>query len=255
MPNHVTSVVSVSGPEADIEQFAVKHLPEGGLDFNTVIPCPASVKATTSGTMAELWYHALTGRFQPKGRWTNTSLREFGCVPNEIENPLQLHAWLLENHASSKAEGEAAIASIEETGFADWYEWNCHHWGTKWNAYSQSVKDRQPGLLRIQFDTAWSFPEPIFNRLAEIWPRLVFDVKSFDEGWNFACTGQFNGRCDYATVKATNELYESVYGHPFEQEQDTPVGWFLAGRTYRTLYGARMACTARALPASMIVRA
>jgi hypothetical protein len=64
-----------------------------------------------------------------------------------------------------------------------WYNWNVANWGTKWNAYDISILE--DGVL--QFDTAWSPPEPIFVTLSEKYPELEFEAKSFDEGWGFAC--------------------------------------------------------------------
>jgi len=49
---------------------------------------------------------------------------------------------------------------------------------------------------------------------------LTFDIKAFDEGWNFACVGQFNGRNDFTEVKATDELYEAVYGEKYVREDE-----------------------------------
>ena len=61
-----------------------------------------------------------------------------------------------------------------------------------------------------------------FVKLAELHPGLTLDLKSFDEGWNFACVGQFNGRKDFAEVKATPELYEAVYGEKYIREDEEP---------------------------------
>lgn len=46
----------------------------------------------------------------------------------------------------------------------NWYEWSCHFWGTKWNAYQ--CPDRRDTPERLYFQTAWAMPEPIFFALA-----------------------------------------------------------------------------------------
>lgn len=53
MPNHVTSVIVVTGPESDVSAFASAHLKEideGRLqfDFETIIPMPDSITKTVS---------------------------------------------------------------------------------------------------------------------------------------------------------------------------------------------------------------
>ncbi len=97
-----------------------------------------------------------------------------------------------------------------------WYEWCCAEWGTKWGAYDYEERERGDGLFVFKFESAWSFPEPIFRKLAAMYPGLVFDVAAYDEGSNFGCRGQFNGMRDYRCEKslATDELYERVYGAP-----------------------------------------
>jgi len=49
----------------------------------------------------------------------------------------------------------------------DWYDWRIRNWGTKWNAYEQ---DSNPASLTIEFQTAWSAPDRIIDRLAETVP-------------------------------------------------------------------------------------
>ena len=111
--------------------------------------------------------------------------------------------------------------ALSETGHLNWYEWNTANWGTKWGAYAfERIDDAS-----FSFETAWSFPTPIFRRLAADWPTLRFDVECFDEGWCFAGMGQFNGLDNYVEVSSPQEtpeilaLYERVYGHAYECEE------------------------------------
>ena len=45
----------------------------------------------------------------------------------------------------------------------NWYDWNCEHWGTKWDACHGEVYSRF-----VEFDTAWSTPEPVIKALAKM---------------------------------------------------------------------------------------
>ena len=51
----------------------------------------------------------------------------------------------------------------------DWYKWSINNWGTKWNAchcsWTPPAEGEPYGILT--FDTAWSLPLPIFNKLYE----------------------------------------------------------------------------------------
>ena len=55
-----------------------------------------------------------------------------------------------------------------------WYDWNCEHWGTKWNSFDGHMEfDELYGEeLKYTFDTAWSPPAPILMALKEKFPDL-----------------------------------------------------------------------------------
>ena len=174
MPNHVTSIVTITGPESDIAQFKAEHLEpkEKGVWFNleTIIPKPESIKKTVSGSPL-----------------------------NEQEQADQ-------------------IAAFKETGFNDWYSWSLHNWGTKWNSYDGKIKSEEPGKLTFKFETAWSFPEPIFDKLIERYPTLQFYCACFDGGWAFAGKGVYGKDFETSQELTTNELYFEVYGRTPESE-------------------------------------
>ena len=49
-----------------------------------------------------------------------------------------------------------------------WYDWNCDHWGTKWDAYDQSIKMPSKTVLNIGFMTAWCPPINYLEALAQV---------------------------------------------------------------------------------------
>jgi len=58
------------------------------------------------------------------------------------------------------------------------------HWGTKWNAYDQTV-DAAAGTA--QFDTAWSCPTPVFEALSKKFPDERIEVQFADEDIGSNC--------------------------------------------------------------------
>jgi hypothetical protein len=135
-------------------------------------------------------------------------------VPSE-----RVAEWLAGHDPKTLEDGRRSLAAFRETGHRDWYTWSIEHWGTKWGAYDYEQREALPGSFRFKFEAAWSFPEPIFRKLAEMYPTLVFRIASFDEGWNSACVGEFNGANDYRTVAPpTDALYREVYGREPERE-------------------------------------
>ena len=179
MPNHVTSVIVVTGPESDVATFVAAHFKKAGneaypdwFDFETIIPRPESVAKTVSAS---------------------------GLTPQQ------------------QADQNAAFA---ETGFRDWYSWACHNWGTKWNSYSGKIEERSEGRLRVRFETAWSFPDPIFEALLVRYPTLRFDCLCFDEGDCFAGKGRYGVDFECSQELVSDELYKAVYGRDRERYED-----------------------------------
>lgn len=76
--------------------------------------------------------------------------------------------------------------SREESTGRNWYEFNSHRWGTKWNAYDTSIIEHADEKLVIKFDTAWNIPEPVIKELVSWFPELNFFHEFIDEGgWFF----------------------------------------------------------------------
>ena len=61
-------------------------------------------------------------------------------------------------------------------------DWNRQTWGTKWNAYSQTIED---DILR--FDTAWSHPTPVIAALSQKFPEEEIHVQYADEDLGSNC--------------------------------------------------------------------
>ena len=196
MPNHVTTICTVSGPPPHVAAFVERHL--------SPMLCDTHDDCRESPALA--------------AACLNRKHFDFETV---IPMPK-----VLEGTDSPSRDNEQNRTAEAETGFTDWYEWSIAKWGTKWNAYGYEERERVDGRIVFKFETAWSFPEPVFETLAEQYPSLVFDVASFDEGWNFGAVGQFNGRGDYRADKelATAELYERVYGRKPDADEDEDEG-------------------------------
>jgi len=60
------------------------------------------------------------------------------------------------------------------------YDWCIATWGTKWNACEPSYNTDGETIM-YSFDTAWSPPEPIVEKLSEMFPTLHFELR-FEEG-------------------------------------------------------------------------
>ena len=75
--------------------------------------------------------------------------------------------------------GRQLCTNYEKYGCITWYEWCNANWGTKWNACNSSFTDES-----LYFETAWDAPEPILEKLCEMFPEENLQIESeFEEGF------------------------------------------------------------------------
>lgn len=232
MPNHITTVAYVTGPDEQVEAFRAAHITlykdVARFDFDTIIPMPESVKATIldwkpgQGPM----FGDLEVETYAKGLLTN---RRLFLLPHEKPSwlPESVKKWgdLLAHYDATKpgidVAARAQLRCAAETGYPGWYEWSCANWGTKWDAYDYKERVNDLGRFVFKFETAWSPPVPILTKLAEMWPKLTIETKSIDEGGG-AWAG-IGGHLE--SVEETRELHIEVYGNaeridPEEDEEE-----------------------------------
>lgn len=248
MPNHVTSRVIVTGPSAEVARFQERFIvtkmekrepywakarqpqPYTTFDFGAIIPMPAALEGAEESSHAEIGMAMITARGSSGAPFANYGLydaqiqhiREATGLPARTGISEVAAAYLAANPDVEDASRKRMIA-LAKTGFASWYPWAIVNWGTKWGAYSFALESSDP--LTVKFETAWAFPTPVFEALVAEFPTLTFDCICFDEGWNFAGVGTFGATGEpFAEVKATDELYEQVYGRKPERDEDEDDG-------------------------------
>lgn len=236
MPNHVTTKCEVRGNASDVVAFRAKAFTtnsEGGkpyefFDFGKFVPMPDAVpqddtSSDTPNILAILIRsHGIAALWQEMRRWDREDKLGdwkglFGYGDGEIEERLEAF------RPGCVARARAMARCYAATGYKDWYDWSVANWGSKWNSYQLDIKAAEP--LSFEFQSAWSFPTPVFEAIAKQHPELSFHCLTFDEGWNFAGEGWFNpaeGERPFSASKeqATDELYERVYGHPPKRDDD-----------------------------------
>lgn len=102
--------------------------------------------------------------------------------------------------------GALGQKEMEQYGKENWYDWSLANWGTKWNScgYSEG-KDYAPKsdeTPSIRFDTAWSAPHPILQKLSEMFPDIRIEHEWADEDIGYNC-----GRHEYYDGERTEEYY------------------------------------------------
>ena len=67
-----------------------------------------------------------------------------------------------------------------------WYMWCVNNWGTKWDAGDVDIEYEDSEILELEFDTAWSPPEGIMEKLREKYPELSFQCFYDEPGMEVA---------------------------------------------------------------------
>jgi Ferredoxin-like domain in Api92-like protein len=97
----------------------------------------------------------------------------------------------------------------------DWarLDWVSKRWGTKWNAQHFHASRDEPGHYECRFDTAWSPPIPIWQKLGEMFPTLEFSLSGFEPLMDFAFRGTIrDGKLELLDVPVIWETVDPKTG-------------------------------------------
>ncbi len=107
---------------------------------------------------------------------------DFKNIPNEKgELPK------LEQHKNDKGDVVWETYNFPDgTNDDRWYMWCVNNWGTKWDACDKSIDYEDSEILALTFNTAWSPPEGIVEKLREKYPELSFQCFYDEPGCEIA---------------------------------------------------------------------
>lgn len=223
MPNHVTNVIYIEHGTVE-EVYKIKQAIAGkdnketmAIDFNKIIAMPEYLHKTRS----------------PMSNTTTDLIVDYDKVedksPEKIKQFIRKHFPIDDLIGSTNEEKQQefnALRGYIETGCTNWYDWAIQKWGTKWNAYNTGDNYSNS----IWCDTAWATPEPVIQKLSEMFPEQVFKVEYADEdigsncGWYIYQNGELLQNHDYFEDQdEANEFACNVKGYDFDEymaEQD-----------------------------------
>lgn len=187
MPNHITNILRIEGALPDVgevENAIEGHVRDGCpyIDFNKILPMPEDLNVVSGGMarFAETLVKTLEDQGIDVKAWKDSSKFNEWVLEHKDEIPVP--------HTSSMDGQEEPpltqyIDNYLKYGHFDWYGWANENWGTKWNAYSQSKADSG----EISFDTAWSTPFPVMQKLSQMFPKVTLTVMYADEDLGSNC--------------------------------------------------------------------
>lgn len=172
----------VTGCKEDIDKFINQVKSEDSdFDFNGIIKMPDSL-AVESSNIAKQAYALYYG---------NEIAQQQEFYTKDTEELKQKIEIFKENYPNSKYLADQYHKNQTQFGHANWYDWCSSVWGTKWNACNpdkgEVVKVAGQELYQVdyQFETAWSFPEGIYQAIAKLYPNIVVSIDVDEEGGYF----------------------------------------------------------------------
>lgn len=247
MPNHVSHNCVISGPKEDLDKFVSQILQPGDdlFNFEKIIPMPKEldIKSEHSSSINDAVF-VLTCTKESPGRKFNYSDKlcyttDSPFVSDKWESRLsedgqfcpsvkKMISWYEQNEPETLKYAKQLLSNYEKYGNSTWYGWRTTNWGTKWSAYQVEWDYTDDNSIYLKFQTAWSPPTPILNKLVEMFPTLNFYVACFDEGhcfagrgdWKLGDSDDFNFYSEEDLKKnpeIMQEIYTEVYGYPYEK--------------------------------------
>jgi hypothetical protein len=180
MPNHVSTILKLSGDSKQIKKFIadIKVKGKEEYDFDLLLPVPVELQNTTSPTriVSEAEYQQAVAKAEAaKEAFKRGEIRQI-----ELEFSLQLPIT------------QAMSDDFKNRfGFDNWYEWRLKIYGTKWGMYNVEFD----GVDGFSYDTAWSPASEYFLTVSKKYPKVNFTHEFADEGGGFVgfetiCNGQ-----------------------------------------------------------------
>lgn len=202
MPNFVRHNIHITGEKEQLDKFIAQVGKNDAFSFQNIIPMPESLTIPSGSYTKKALDYAKALR---DGSAIDEGLARFfkslpgdgkdysGIIPGDSTmcgKPLSKELFL--------RLGEVALDNLNKYGAADWYDWRVKYWGTKWDA-GEPKSEVCDECVKISFDTAWSTPDGIWNKLAEMFPTLNFAISFADEdiGHNCGKISIHDGVCEY----------------------------------------------------------
>lgn len=92
-------------------------------------------------------------------------------------------------------------------GVSNWYDFNCRYYGCKWDARPMYDDPYPADVSEIEFETPWSPPEGVMNKIAELLPDEEFTWHFDEESCAFSADAEFHGNGTFTECEVFPEYY------------------------------------------------
>ena len=225
MANYVYSLVQITGKDADIaKMLSEMKTQDDDFDFSTVVPIPQDLLQAGVGSYGRNATAYLRLANPHNTNISDPSIPKLPAAVFDVDAPrLAAACWTcidpaMDNdpthayHIKDAQQGKLVYDAWKKYGYASDYEFRCHEWGTKSNAWDCVIDDSAPGACTITFNTAWSPPGPFMDAFAAKYPDLDITYEYAEE-----CAGSFAGRAEYSAGSQTAcEYYQNAEKELYE---------------------------------------
>ena len=222
MPNYVRNIMraEAENPE-ELHDFLSKVCDEKrNLRFQKIVPMPSSLNvidgSIKDSALSALFMHPDTSeldrlrikkilrtrfsRFDPANispavkaayrKWTEGGRKHQSWTfePLEEDPGLSLKETEQEDLLFDQLSeyGKLYLRNFKQYGEPTWYSWRIKKWGTKWDACNCRTQI-DGNVVSFDFDTAYSFPQPIVEKLISMFPNIRFSGVYADEDIGHNC--------------------------------------------------------------------
>jgi hypothetical protein len=170
MPNWCSNDLYITGPIRHRNRFAL-HV-AGNLPKQPISPIWEDTEALTTFKVLEV---------QGIGKELVTEVKEYEMDPLSFNTLIPYPNTFKLMDEIAEAEREKGNYKVKDGYNQGGYDWCCRNWGTKWDACEVKVRTTKSSLV-YKFDTAWSPPIPVIDKMHEMFPMLQFKLKYFECG-------------------------------------------------------------------------
>jgi hypothetical protein len=207
MPNWTENDLTITGPDVQKILNAIRSDDKDDedarlLDFNTIIPYPQAYKEMDQRAREyREKFFAIAQDDPERGQKLEALAAEYGVEPGSpwIKDGYNSggYDWCCDNWATKwnatrvhlttrKDDSKPPVQKNVQCGYCQTVHdttylqvWICKQCGSP-------LPDVQPIMAFLEFDTAWSPPIPVIEKLAEMFPDHAFELQYFEGGMGFS---------------------------------------------------------------------
>ena len=179
MPNWVINRIFITGPEDKIKEFEDQVLDlsedaENVFSFHKICLTPEALVNTISPNPRP----EIKKVINQKGEEETIEVYPMFINQWEIKSAIERGETPPEPIPCNNATPQMCEELIRKYGRSNWYDWQLFNWGTKWDA-KESFYNKEEKML--QFETAWTCPSELIQKMADLYPQIRFDGVYADE--------------------------------------------------------------------------